>query len=587
MNTESGTIEAKWIEKPVDPAVIDLLVSDCGFSPLQARLLACRGVEDTAQAGNYLNPSIDKLHDPFMFNEMEKAVSIIEESVSKRETILIHGDFDADGVTGTAILYEFLSEIGADVRYFVPRRAKDGYGLAKRVMEKGVASGMKLVISVDCGASDENVIEFLHKNGVRSVITDHHEIGGRIGADAVINPKMPGEAYPFKELAGVGVAFKLIQAINSSLDMNMSMEDYLDLAALGTLGDYMSLTGENRILVSKGMEILKGWSRPGLEALRKMSRLNREDFTARQICFTIIPRLNSPGRVGSASDVVSLLIEKDDSRAREMALQIEEKNRERKLLDSNVTEEACYLADIYLKRDDPKALVFSSASWHEGVVGIGAARLAERYGLPSALIAVHDNGIGKGSVRSSGNIHIRNALEMCSEQLIEFGGHKEAGGFSVAEKDIAEFTEMFNIAVGKLASENVDQEVREVDAEMGTSESTMKLISFLEKMSPFGPGNGEPVFLLRNIEVGNDCRIVGKGHLKFNGSQGEEESIDFIGFSMGKIWRPHEIYGRRLDLLVNFRKNTFRGKTIKQFRVLAIRINEDQQPGDERIEGGM
>ncbi len=577
MTTRGKTIESRWMLKTLDESVIKVISESCGISPLQARLIGCRGVITEKSARSYLDPSLDELHDPFEFSEMEQAVAIVREAVAEGETILIHGDFDADGVTGTALLYRFLRELGADVRYFVPRRARDGYGLARRVMEKGIEAGLKLVISVDCGASDSEIVSYLSSRGVKTIITDHHEVEERVGADAVINPKLSSEAYPFKDLAGVGVAFKLLEAVAQRISPEFPVEEYLDLVALGTLGDYMPLREENRILVARGLAKLKEWSRPGIEALRETSRLPRDGFTARQVCFTIVPRLNSPGRIGSAGDVVSLLLEEDRELAVEKALAIEEKNVQRKFLDNSVTEEACYLADIYLKRDDPNALVFSSASWHEGVVGIGAARLAERYGLPAALIAVQENGTGKGSVRSAGNVNIRKALKECSEMLIDHGGHREAGGFRLKEDKIAEFTRIFNMVVGELSEEDGYRGEHEVDAVVEAEECSLELLSFMELMAPFGPGNPEPLFMMKGVVVGEECRIVGKGHLKFSGSQGGAGTFDFIGFSMGKSWKPHQIFGRKLDILVNFRKNFYRGKMEKQFRVRALRIGEDER----------
>jgi single-stranded-DNA-specific exonuclease len=228
-----------------------------------------------------------------------------------------------------------------------------------------------------------------------------------------------------------------------------------------------------------------------------------------------------------------------------------------------------------LKRNNSKALVFSSADWHQGVVGIGAARLADRYGLPSALIAVQENGIGKGSVRSAGVVNVRKVLERCSSLLLAFGGHKEAGGFSIQEEKIMDFTDMFNAAVEELVGDDILTGIHDVDMEISVEECDMELLSFLELMEPFGQGNIEPVFMLRGVDVQDECRIVGNGHLKFNGRQNSGEAVNFIGFSKGKIWKPHEIYGRKLDILANFGKNNYKGKLGKQFRILDLHLNEE------------
>ncbi|MFO7914677.1 MAG: single-stranded-DNA-specific exonuclease RecJ [Candidatus Krumholzibacteriales bacterium] len=577
---ELSGLKDKWTSKNINEDLLAVVMKECGLTEVQARLLQNRGIDGPESVSRYLKPSFDNLHDPFLFSEMEKAVSLINEAVREDRLILIHGDFDADGVTGTAVLYEFLKEIGADAHFFVPHRGKDGYGLSMRMMKRGVENGLGLVISVDCGGSDNKVVNFLAGKGVRTVITDHHMVTERVRADAVINPKMPGENYPFKELAGVGVAFKLVQALAGSYGMEDSMDKYLDLVALGTLGDYMELTGENRILVSLGLEVLVQWNRKGLDAIRSRSSLKRNDFSARQVCFTLVPRLNSPGRIGSARDVVKLLIGEEEEKIHIRAKQIEEMNIERKYLDSSVTREACYLADIYLKREeDAHALIFSSAAWHEGVVGIGAARLSERYGMPAALIAVQEDGVGKGSIRSSGGIHIRKALDACSELLIRYGGHRDAGGFSVKEELISDFAELFNRTIGVM-SKGREEEISHADMEISLSDFNNDLIEFIARMEPFGPGNTEPVFIVRGVEVLNDCRIVGGNHLKFSGRQDDSQPFDFIGFSLCNRWKPYDIFGRTIDILGNCRVNKYRGKESKQLRVIDIRVN-DAPAGDK------
>jgi single-stranded-DNA-specific exonuclease len=489
-----------WEIQPVDENVISELSRSLLISALQSRLLCTRGIARSDEAERFLSPSMEHLHDPFLFREMNVAAAVLHEAVTSGERILIHGDYDADGVCGAALLYEALRKMGADVHYFIPDRAKDGYGLAERVVERGLDRGLSLVVTVDCGSSDHRVVSLLAGAGVKVIITDHHETRHRIPeATAFLNPKLPGETYPFKELAGAGVAFKLLQGLEKTIGIGLSLEGLLDLVAIGTLGDYTMLRGENRTLVRLGLEMLEEWRRPGLRALRSVSSLPKAKFTARQICFTIVPRLNSPGRIGSARSVVGLLVSDDNGEANRIARDIEEKNRRRKLHDNRVTEEACYLADIILRRAEPSALVFSSSSWHEGVVGIGAARLAERYNVPSVLIAVKE-GVGKGSARSAGMVNIKAVLEKCSSSLREFGGHREAGGFSISEEKIPEFQRMFEEAVEDLAEETTDHGVLHVDAEVTLGDCTLGFVSFIERLAPFGPGNQEPIFLLRDLK---------------------------------------------------------------------------------------
>lgn len=567
-----------WMLEQVDEEAMREIGGDLMLSPLEARLLATRGI-DTVEAGTrFLFPSIDQLHDPFLFAEMEKAASLLHGAITGGDLILIHGDYDADGICGTALLYERLQKLGANVQYFIPDRSRDGYGLSRRVLERGVAVGLKMVVSVDCGSSDRDLIAYLSENGVRVIVTDHHETGERVReAAAFINPKLPGERYPFKELAGSGVAFKLLQGLEKVLGINLSLGDQLDLVAIGTLGDYTVLRDESRVLVSSGLDILRAWRRPGLKALQAVSGLPPDRFSARQVCFTLVPRLNSPGRIGSARDVVELLLTKDVSAAARMADEIEVKNRKRRAHDSRVTEEASYLADIVVKRNEPSALVFASSSWHEGVVGIGAARLAERYNLPSVLIAVKD-GTGKGSARSAGIVNIKEALERCAIYLDEYGGHREAGGFSIREEKIADFQRMFEETVEELVEDGAGDALR-FDAQTTLDACTMDLIAFIERLAPFGPGNPEPVMLVEGLRVLPGTRIVGDGHLKIAVMDRSGTDGELIAFAMGKDWPPDEIVGRHVDALVHVRRNAYMGKVSPQLGVTALRLAGSSECG--------
>lgn len=569
---------AAWMLEQVDEEVMREVGSALLLSTLEARLLMTRGV-DSVEAGNgFLYPSIDTLHDPFLFTEMREAASLLHNAITSGDLILVHGDYDADGICGTALLYERLQKLGANAQYFIPDRARDGYGLARRVLERGLDVGLKMVVSVDCGSSDRELIAHLAANGVRVIVTDHHEVHERIPeAAAFINPKLPGERYPFKELAGSGVAFKLLQGLEKVMGINLSLVDQLDLVAIGTLGDYTILRDESRVLVSQGLDVLRSWRRPGLKALQAVSGLPLDGFSARQVCFTLVPRINSPGRIGSARDVVELLLTDDIADASRMAAEIEVKNKKRRAHDSRVTEEASYLADIIVKRNEPSALVFASSSWHEGVVGIGAARLAERYNMPSILIAVK-NGIGKGSARSAGLVNIKQALERCAVYLDEFGGHREAGGFSIREEKIADFQRMFEEAVEELMDGAGAGDVLRIDAETVLDECTLNLIAFIERLAPFGPGNPEPVFLVGDLKVLPGTRIVGDGHLKITAAGRSGATGDLIAFTMGKNWPPEEIVGRNVDALVHVRKNVYMGKITPQLHVTALRYTGENVP---------
>jgi len=564
-----------WVVQPLDEQFVLDLSQFLLLSPLKARLLATRGIGTVEGAVRFLSASKAHLYDPYLFREMDVATELLHQAIVGGDRILVHGDYDADGICGTALLYEVLKKLGADVHFFVPDRTRDGYGLARRVMDRGIEVGLKLLISVDCGSSNAEVVSLLARHGVQVIITDHHETTERIpDAHAFLNPKLPDETYPFRELAGAGVAFKLLQGLEKKIGFQLSLENQLDLVALGTLGDYSTLRDENRILVSLGLEAMREWHRPGLQALRMESNLPAKRFTARQVCFTLVPRLNSPGRMGSARDVVRLLVTADTTEAPQIAREIEEKNWRRRMHDNRVTEEACYLADIVLKRVEPSALVFSSSSWHEGVVGIGAARLAEKYNMPSTLIAVND-GVGKGSARSAGMVNIKKVLEWCSEYLIEYGGHKEAGGFSILEENIPDFQRIFEEAVEELAEGGEGHSTLNADAETSLEECDIDLISFIERLGPFGPGNHEPVLLVRDLEVVPGSRIVGEWHLKMTARNAKGLSRDLIGFSMAKAWNPDVITGKILDVLIHLRRNRYMGREEPELQIIDLRFAGD------------
>ncbi len=566
---------SSWLVRPADPDLLGALSEGLGISLTAARILASRGIGSVDEARRFFAPSIDQLHDPFLFSEMSEAVGAVREAVSSGGRILVHGDYDADGICGTAILVEGLRSLGADAHYFIPDRKKDGYGMARRIAERSLEVGLDLVVTVDCGSSDGDIVGELADGGIPVVITDHHEIGERVPrARAFLNAKRPGETYPFKELSGAGVAYKLLQGLEKDMGMDLGLERFLDLVAVGTLGDYVPLVDENRVLVSLGMVELEKWKRPGFEALRRACGLSASGVSARQICFTIVPRLNSPGRIGSARSVVELLTTGDPAEAAQIASVIEDTNRRRRAHDSQVTEEACYLADIMLKRSEPNALVFSSSSWHEGVVGIGAARLAENYGVPSALIAVRD-GVGKGSVRSSGGINIRDALEKCSKYLSAFGGHREAGGFTIKEEDIPAFNKCFNRVVGEYAGEGGGRVLVNADAEVSLGDCNLDLISFIENLAPFGPGNAEPLIVIRDLDVLEKTRIVGRHHLRLAVSSADGTEVEMIGFSLGKSWKPFDVIGSKIDVLAHLRRNVWKGREEAQIQVTLIHRTEE------------
>ncbi len=565
---------SSWLVRPVDSGILATLSEGLGISTTAARIIASRGVSTVDEARQFFSPALDQLHDPFLFREMGEAVKAVREVISAGKRILVHGDYDADGVCGASILYEGLLSLGADVHFFVPNRKKDGYGMARRISERSLKVGLGLVITVDCGSSDGDIVKELADGGIPVIITDHHEIGERVpDAKAFINAKLEGETYPFTELSGAGVAFKLLQGIEKDMGIDMNLGRLLDLVAVGTLGDYVPLIDENRALVTLGMIELAKWERPGFAALRKTSKLVASGFTARQICFTIVPRVNAPGRISSAREVVELLTTSDEEKAATIAKEIENINDKRKALCTQVTKDACEYADILINKENQNVFVFSTDRWDEGVVGIGAARVSESYGIPTALIAEHD-GIGKGSVRSPGGINVRDMLQKCSRYLIAFGGHREAGGFSIKKEDINSFIKCFNKAVGEAVADSDVHTNIHADVEVLLAECDLALISFIEQLAPFGPGNAEPLVVIRNLDVNEKTRIVGRKHLRLAVSDVHETKLEIIGFSQLENWEPLNLIGGKIEVLAHLRRNVWKDKEEAQIQVTEIHQTE-------------
>jgi single-stranded-DNA-specific exonuclease len=523
-----------WICNEISAGEVQEVSQKLGISKLLAKVFLSRGIDDPSYIKEFINPSPDKFHDPFLLKDMDKAVDRIWQAIEDKEKIIIYGDYDVDGTTSISILKDYLSSVGICADYYIPDRMDEGYGLSIEAMDKIVETGVTLMITVDCGITAIEEVAYAKAKGIDTIITDHHECKPEIpDAIAVIDPWRPDCYYPFKELAGVGVVLKLINAMNIKYGLGRNFIDYLELAALGTIADVSRLTGENRIIAKFGMERMKSTSNIGLRMLIEKSGLKEKVINTYTIGFVIAPRINAAGRIGDAGRIVDLFTRDSEDEAERIALELNEENSKRQETEQEILQEAYDIIESdleYLKR---KVLVVAGEGWHKGVVGIVSSRITEKYHRPSILISIEE-GEGKGSGRSVEGFNLFKALSHCEHLLDKFGGHELAAGLTLPEDNIPLFKEAINkYADTVLRDEDLIPRIK-VDAYINDDDITLENIRELQKLAPFGTGNPSPVFACRGLKI-SDIKTVGSGkHLKLVMKTGDIY-VDAIGFNMGDM----------------------------------------------------
>ncbi|MCX8073807.1 MAG: single-stranded-DNA-specific exonuclease RecJ [Candidatus Binatia bacterium] len=508
----------RWFLRRGEPALETLLQKELGVSPLLSRLLVQRGYTTVEAAGAFLNPRLrDGLRSPFLFRDMDKAVERVRRAIARKETVALYGDYDLDGVSGTAVLYCFFRDLGLDPIVHVPDRLREGYGLNSEAIRALHARGASLLITVDCGAANEEEIRFAQSLKMETIVCDHHQVPPRpLPAFATLNPAAPDCGFPFAGLCGAGIAFYLAWGVRGRLREDgkaapPSLRELLDLVTLGTIADIMPLEQENRVLVRHGLDALARGHRVGIAALKSIARIEHVNSAA--VSFRLAPRLNSSGRLTSALVSFNLLTTEDADRAIELAKCLDATNRERQALESATLQEA-----LALCRNDPRcseraAIVLASSTWHPGVVGIVAARLVQRFKRPAALIAIDpESEVGRGSVRGIAGVNCYRALADCASHLLGFGGHPMAAGFTIAAEKISDFASNFDEAVQAQLPQSRVLPIY-ADAEVNLSEfDPGSVTEALCALEPFGPANPEPVFFARNVRL-RSSRPFGTGHL--------------------------------------------------------------------------
>ncbi|MDP2980874.1 MAG: single-stranded-DNA-specific exonuclease RecJ [Candidatus Omnitrophota bacterium] len=523
----------RWDIKQSDLSRQKYLSDSLSISPIISQLLINRGMQDIDKAMAFLNSDISELYNPFLMEGMHEAVSRIKNAIDKKEKILIHGDYDTDGVTATVLLFFTLQEFGVEPAYYIPDRITEGYGLGANGVEEAVRIEADLVITVDCGISSHKEVDALNKKGIDVIITDHHQPPKILpNAYAIINPLQEMCAYPDKNLSGVSVTFKLCQALSSELN-NRNFWKHLDLVALGTISDVAPVLGENRILVKEGLKLLKNsGSNKGIRALIEVSGIKKDKIGAFEIGFILGPRINAAGRLGSAGTAVELLLTDNDKRAGELAKKLNEANQERQRIEKSTLKEAISKIERDINFKDHKVIVLHNEDWHAGVMGIVASRISDRFNRPAILISTKD-GIGRGSGRSIENFHLFEALSNCEGFLKEYGGHQYACGLTILEENLSGFIKLINeLANNAMTKEDLVQSL-DIDMDIDLSSLDYKIAEDIAGLEPFGEGNPEPVFCSRGLKLSRPVRVLKGEHIKFQVTDGNK-NFEAIGFGMAK-----------------------------------------------------
>jgi len=520
------------------------LARSLNVSDLTATLLVNRGVREPSEARGFLKPEISSLINPDKFNDMPRAVDRLEAAIRAREPVAIFGDYDVDGTSGTAILIKLLTLLECPVKYRVPHRVTDGYGLNAAAVEAFASEGAKLLVTIDCGTNDVEEIALARQRGMDVIILDHHEPGPVLPeVTALINPKLRDSTYGFTGICSAGISFKLAWAVADRLGAKRRpgfdgfILDAMGLAALGTIADVCPLIGENRIYVRYGLDALRACRGKGLRALLGLARLEEKAIDTFDVSFKLAPRLNALGRIGTAMDCVDLLVSDDSVRIEEILSLLEKSNRHRKGIEDEMFEQA--LAQVESGGGPGAAIILADARWHVGVVGIVAARLVDRYYRPSFVMAIDESGVARGSARSIGGLALHTALEACTEQLLTHGGHAMAAGLSLRQENLEVFRRKMEHHISvRLTGENLTPKL-EVDDEVSIGAVTRSVVRELERLAPHGPGNPVPLLVASHVRVAGEPRLMGKknDHLSFYLMQ-EGKSVRVVGFGMGELYEP-------------------------------------------------
>lgn len=567
-----------WEHLPCDDARTAALAAALDLHPTVARLLCMRGFGDPADAHRFLNPSLDHLHDPFKLADMQRGVERLEAALARRERIAIHGDYDVDGITSTVILRRALEMLGGNVVHFIPERMRDGYGLQATSLERLHADGVSLVVSVDCGIRGADAARRARELGLDLIITDHHEPGGELpDAFAVINPKRHDCTYPDKNLAGVGVALKVVQALCSRAGKDRWLPSFVKIAALGTLADVVPLVGENRVIARHGLGWLsKGPHTVGLRALLDGAGLTGKTIDSYQVAFMLAPRVNAAGRMSTPDIATRLLLATDEAmgdEARRLAQLLNEENVRRQQEEAELVSQAKKAIETDPAVGAHNVLVVGGAGWHRGVIGIAASKLVDAYHKPAIVLSIEDD-VAHGSCRSIPDFDMLGALERCADLFVRFGGHKQAAGLTMDAARVPEFRARINAYADViLEPEHLRPRLR-IDGPLHLKAINPELVRGLEAVGPFGLGNPRPVFHATPVEIVDGPRALKERHLKMTFSQ---EGRRFRAIAWRAAERAEFLEQNRagVNLAFSLERNEFQGETYLELNVADIKSLSD------------
>ena len=555
----------KWQIYETNESKVEELKKSYNLNDLIATILVNRNITKKEDVEKFLNPTRNDFYNPFLMTDMEKAVDRILIAIKNKEKVTIYGDYDVDGITSITVLKSFLKDVGLEVDTYIPNRIDEGYGLNKKAIEKIKENGCQLMITVDCGISGIEEVEYANSLGIETIVTDHHEVGDVLpNALAVVDNKRKDSTYPFRELAGVGVAFKLIQAIGIKLELKEEEYlKYLDIVAVGTISDIVPLVDENRVITKLGLKLIRQTKNIGLKSIINSSGYSKIDSNT--ISFGVAPRINACGRMGKAEEALKLLLSKNLNEAQELTRKLNDHNRERQDIEKRIFEDA-------IKQIEEKSLannrtiVVAGQNWHHGVIGIVSSKITDMYFKPSILLCLED-GIGKGYGRSVPGFDLHEALTKCLDTIDKFGGHAMAVGITVKEDKIPEFKEEFE----KIAIDSHIEEIMpiiNIDAKVNLSNINREMVESLKQFEPFGEGNKMPIFVFKNLRI-DSIRALSEGkHLKMT-LKDNNTIISSIGFNIGKMAEDYKI-GDRIDVVGVLEINSFNGVDNLQINIKDI-----------------
>ena len=556
-NTEQQTIKQLSKELNVDKVISSMLVK--------------RGIKTFNQAKDFFRPNINQLHDPFLMKDMNEAVNRILQAIENKESMMIFGDYDVDGTSSVALLSSFLNDIGANLSTYIPDRNNEGYGISLKAIDLAEKNKETLIIALDCGIKANDQVQYALKKGIDFIICDHHNPSNQLpNAYAVLNPKRKDCKYPFKELCGCGVGFKLIQAINKRKGLEMeNIIHYLDLVAVAIAADIVPLIGENRILTYVGLQIINSNPRMGLHCILQNNK--KKEFNIEDLIFYVGPRINAAGRIDHASLALELLLEKELDKGEKLAEKIEKLNLQRREIEKNITDQALKKIDNENKLNSNSTVVLEN-SWNKGVIGIVASRLIEKHYKPTIVFCKSKDGNLTGSARSIKGVDLYEILEECKANILKFGGHKYAAGLTIEENNYASFKESFEKAVGDYINNKLPENEIRIESKIALSSITPKFFRILNQFEPFGPGNRRPIFLSEHLSLKGGLNKIGKNkeHLKLSVSQESDKTFSAIGFWLSE--KATSISSNStFSMLYTIDENTWNGITSIQLKIKDIK----------------